>query len=172
MGRIPRMDLTDELRYAADPKTVFSMLIDEEFLARKAVATGALSHEVSATSRDDGGVTVRVQRILPAQLPDFVKRFVGETLDVVQTDDWGPDEGDGARSGRFTVEIAGAPATMQGDLRLEADGETGSVESFDGEVKVSIPFVGGKIEQVAADAVLAAVKKEGQVGRAWLSERE
>jgi uncharacterized protein YndB with AHSA1/START domain len=165
------MDLTDELRYAADPKTVFSMLTDEEFLARKAVATGALSHEVSAAPRDDGGVTVRVQRVLPAKVPDFVRRFVGETIDVDQTDEWGPEEGDGARSGRFTATISGAPATMQGDLRLEADGDNGSVERFDGEVKVSIPFVGGKIEQVAANAVLAAVKKEGQVGRAWLSER-
>lgn len=165
------MDVRTELRYGAEPKAVFTMITDEAFLARKSVATGALSHEVSSTPTADGGVSTRVDRVLPAVVPDFVRKFVGETLRVVQTDTWGPEQPDGSRAGTFDVEISGAPGTMRGSLTLQPDGGGGSVQRFDGDVKIAVPFVGSKIEKSAAEAVLAAVKKEGEVGRAWLAER-
>jgi hypothetical protein len=165
------MDQRFELRYVADPAAVFAMIIDEEFLAKKLVATGALSHEVSVKANPDGGASVRTEQVLPADVPDFARRFVGETIRVRQTDVWGPPSADGSRDGTFTVEIAGMPATMAGTLRLEPVGGGGSVERFAGMIKVSIPLVGGRLEGLAADAVRAAVETEGRVGRAWLSSR-
>jgi uncharacterized protein YndB with AHSA1/START domain len=170
-GKDADMDVRTELRYAAEPKVVFAMITDEAFLARKSVATGALSHDVSSTPTSDGGVTVRVDRVLPAVVPDFVRKFVGETLRVVQVDTWGPEQPDGSRAGTFDVEISGAPGTMRGTLALQSDGRAGTVQRFDGDVRISVPFVGGKIEKSATEAVLAAVAKEGEVGRSWLAER-
>jgi hypothetical protein len=168
---MPAMDLRSELRYAAAPSAVFAMITDEEFLSKKAVATGALSHELSVTPKPDGGVSVRLEQVLPADVPDFARRLVGETIRVRQTDVWGPSGQDGGRDGTFTVEIGGMPARMAGTLLLQPDPAGGSVERFAGEIKVSVPFIGGKLEKLAADAVRAAVVTEGRVGRAWLASR-
>jgi uncharacterized protein YndB with AHSA1/START domain len=164
------MDLSTHLDYDADPATVFAMICDPEFLARKAEATKAESHEASVEPRDDGGAEVRLTRVMPAQVPDLVRRFVGEKLTVTQTDTWGPAETSGAREGTFVVEIAGAPASVRGRLSLSGSDKS-TKQEFDGEIKVSVPFIGGKIEQMVSEALLAAVKSEGRVGREWLAEQ-
>ena len=162
------MDMSTRLSYDADPATVFTMICDPAFLARKAEATGALSHEASVKELPDGGAEVRLMRVLPADLPDLVRRFVGETLKLTQTDTWGPADANGARAGTFVVEIAGAPASVRGRLSLTGS-DTSTTQEFDGEINVSVPFIGGKVEKMASDALLAAVKSEGRVGRDWLA---
>ena len=44
-----------------------------------------------------------------------------------------------------------------------------TTETVDLDVKVSIPLVGGKIEDLIADLLLKALKVENQVGRDYLS---
>jgi uncharacterized protein YndB with AHSA1/START domain len=165
------MDLRSELRYAADPETVFVMVTDEEFVSKKLTATGALSHEVTVSMGPEGGVSVHIEQVLPAQVPDLARRFVGETVRVRQTDEWEPQGADGSRNGRFFVQILGLPGKMAGTLRLEPGDGGGTVETFAGTIEVSIPFVGGKLAALAADAVRAAIETEGRVGRAWLASR-
>ena len=165
------MDVRTELRYPASPDAVFGMITDPAFVDRRTKATGALSHEASTEPTDAGGAVVRVDRVLPAVVPDFVRKFVGKTLRVVQTDTWDAAGSGGARTGSFEVEIVGTPGRMSGSLGLEPDGNGGTVQRFEGEVRIPVPFVGAKIEKSAAEAVLAAVEKEGEVGRAWLAER-
>ena len=165
------MDQRFELRYVADPAAVFAMITDEGFLAKKLVAIGALSHEVAVIAHPSGGASVRTEQVLPADVPDFARRLVGDTIRVRQTDSWGPPSPDGSRDGTFAVEIGGLPAKMAGTLRLYPIDGGGSVERLAGVIRVSIPFIGGRLEALAADAVRAAVETEGKVGRAWLSSR-
>ncbi len=162
------MDLSTQLTYDADPQTVFAMLCDPEFLARKAKATGSLSYEESVKHLDDGGAEVRLLRELPAKVPDLAKRFVGETIKLTQTDTWAPADASGSREGSFVVEITGAPATVRGSLSLSGS-DASTTQAYDGEIKVSVPFIGGKIEEMASEALLAAIKTEGRVGREWLA---
>lgn len=161
------MDLRTELHYPATPDEVFAMLSDETFVARKAAATGALSHEADVDEAD-GRVTVHLRRVMPPHVPDFVRRFVGDTVDLEQVDVWEPAGTDGTRRGTFTVKIAGAPVSVNGTLRL-APGDSGTVETVEATVKASIPFVGGKVEQSVHDAVLLAARKENEVGKDWLA---
>ena len=112
------MRLTAEISYAADPAAVFAMLTQVEFQERKCAATGALSHEVEVEDYDDGSAVIRTRRTMPTdQVPDFVRTFVGDTLEVVQVDDWGPAGPDGARDGTAVVEIQGAPVRLPGPSR-------------------------------------------------------
>jgi uncharacterized protein YndB with AHSA1/START domain len=165
------MDLRAELRYAADPDAVFAMVTDEEFVSKKLIATGALSHDVTVAARPDGGVSIHIEQVLPAQVPNLARRFVGETVRLRQTDDWEPQGADGSRTGSFLVEIPGLPGKMAGTLRLKPGDDGGTVEAFAGTIDVSIPFVGGKLAAMAADAVRAAIETEGRVGQAWLDSR-
>ncbi len=138
------MRLTAEISYAADPAAVFAMLTQVEFQERKCAATGALSHEVEVEDYDDGSAVIRTRRTMPTdQVPDFVRTFVGNTLEVVQVDDWGPAGPDGARDGTAVVEIQGAPVRFAGSLTLRPAGgggrPGGTLETIDGDVKASVP---------------------------------
>jgi len=57
---------------------------------------------------------------------------------------------------------------MRARLRLTPGGK-GSVVDLNGELKVNIPFVGKKMEQGAAPAVLAGFRTQQQVGDRWLA---
>lgn len=165
------MRLTAEIGYAAAPAAVFAMLTEVEFQERKCAATGAVDHEVHVEEYDDGSAVIRTRRTMPTdQVPDFVRTFVGSTLDVVQVDDWGPAGPDGARDGTAVVEIQGAPVRFAGSLTLRAGGQ-GSVETIDGDVKASVPLVGGRIEKALEPALKAAIRVEQREGTAWLASR-
>ena len=161
------MELRAEADYPASPDSVFALLCDKAFRSGVCVATHAIRHSVQVDLSPDGA-TVRTTRVLPAEVPDFVRKFVGETLEVVQTERWGGAEASGGRTGTVTVEVTGQPAGMEGVRRLEAT-TTGTHESVSGDVRVRIPFFGSRIEPEIAAAIQAAILKEGEVARRWLA---
>jgi len=160
------MDLNTTLRFPADPGTVFEMLTDTDFLGRKAKAANAIRHEASV-NRDGDRVTIRLLRVMPPDVPDFVRRFVGESIDLEQTDVWEPPTADGSRQGTISIDMRGAPVTLRGTMRLTPDG-TSTVVRISGKVKASVPFVGGKIEAAVHDGLIEAARREEEVGREWL----
>ena len=165
------MRLSAEIRYDADPATVIAMLTDADFQERKCAATGALDHEVEIEEYDDDSAAIRTSRTMPTdQVPDFVRTFVGQTLTVVQVDDWQPATPDGSREGTVVVEIKGAPVRLAAAMTLRADG-AGTRQTIDGDVKASVPLIGGRIEKAIEPALQAAIRVEQREGRTWLARR-
>jgi hypothetical protein len=165
------MKISATLDYAATSQEVFAMLADEEFQARKCQATGALSHTVSI-SRDGDRTVIVTNRDLPTDhFPDFIKKMVGATLTVTETQDWGPADPDGARQGTLTVDIVGSPIDLTGSLSLgpAGAGSNGSVESVDGDLRAKIPLLGGRIEKAAAPTIESAIRAERETGQVWLA---
>lgn len=78
------MDLHRETTYAADPEAVFAMLVDEDFLRRRAEASHALSYDVDVTY-NAGAATSKVRQSLPAEVPDFLRKLVGNTIELTET---------------------------------------------------------------------------------------
>jgi hypothetical protein len=163
--------LSAEIRYDADPAAVFAMLTDAAFQERKCAATGALESEVEIERFPDGGATIRTRRTMPTdQMPDFARSFVGRSVDVVQVDDFGAPDGGGRREGTVVVEIKGAPVRFAGSLVLGASPE-GTLETVDGDIKASVPLVGGRMERALEPALRSAIRVEQREGTAWLSTR-
>jgi threonine dehydrogenase-like Zn-dependent dehydrogenase len=100
--------------------------------------------------------------VLPASASDAVKRLVGETVKVVQTEEWHAPGDSGTRTADLVIEIMGQPATMKGSIELRSSG-TSVVQTITGDLKVSVPFFGKKIEPEIADAILAAIAVEQRV---------
>lgn len=162
-----RMELHETLEYDADPDTVFAMLCDQSWREDVCRAVHALDFDV--TIRQDGDtVVVRTERTMPAQVPDAVKRFVGDTLIIEQVETWGPATAGGARAADLVVDVKGQPAGMKGTIALEPAG-SGSREDVRGDVKVRIPFIGGKVEPEIVKALRTAIRVEGKAGRAYLA---
>lgn len=166
------MRLTAEIRYDADPATVFGMLIDEGFQSRKCRSTGAMQHEVEIEARTDGSAMITTRRTLPTDdVPEFVRAFTGKTLRVQQVDAWQAPAADGSREGSVVVEITGAPVRFTGVLLLSSGSSGSSLETIEGDLEASVPLLGGRIEKAAAPAILAAVRAEQTTGTAWLAQR-
>ena len=161
------MKISATFDYAATPDEVFAMIADREFQNLKCVATGALGHSVSIGTEGDRTLIVSRREMPTDGFPDFVKSFVGSTLAVTETQDWGPRDAGGGRQGVLAVALAGAPVDLTGTLSLAAAGE-GCVESVDSDLRARMPLIGGKIEKAAAPAIESAMNVERETGQAWL----
>lgn len=157
--------------YQAKADVVFAMMTDEDYVSRKATAMGALEHDVTVSTQPSGGAVIRLHRTMPAIVPDFVRPLVGQTIEVVQTDEWNEAAADGSRRGRLTATINKAPVTLSGEISLEPNGDRGCVHRVDVEAKAKVPFVGARIEKAIGELILMAARKEEQVGGQWLADR-
>jgi hypothetical protein len=153
------------LRYDAPPKAVFAMLGDAVF--REQVCEAQHTSESTATVDGvDDTMSVTVDQRRPAEgIPSFAKKFVGDTIHIVQREEWSS-----ATDAKLEVGIPGKPGHLHGTITLRPDGD-GTIETVSGEIKVHIPLVGGKIEGLIAELLEHALRAEQRVGTAWLADR-
>lgn len=155
--------LTHELTYDAPLTDVSAMLRDPGFRERVCDAQGATRRTVRI---DPGGddATVVVDQVQSAEgIPGFAQKFVGDEINLVQTEHWRDVE-----NGTVEVVIPGKPGQMKGTITLrEAGGAT--TETVVMEIKVAIPLVGGKIESLIAKMLRKALEAENAVGRQHLA---
>ena len=136
-------------------------LVSPQWAATRAQALHDGSRVVRHEPRADGGVLVAVSRELPSGGPGVLERFLPQDGRILQTDDWQPASG-GVRSGRWRVEIPGAPARLGGTTSLVPSGE-GSTYTIEGDVTVKVPLVGGKAESFIAGMVEKLAAKEADL---------
>ncbi|MBA2698575.1 MAG: DUF2505 domain-containing protein [Nocardioidaceae bacterium] len=162
------MDLRAEINYPThDPADAFALVVDPVFRAEVCEAVHALDYDVSVDERGDGTALVTIDRVMPADVPDVIKKMVGETVTIVQTEDWGAPNESGERTAELLIKIVGQPVTMKGTIELRnAAGFV--VSSIHGDVKVAVPFFGKKVEPEIAKAILAAVASEQEAATARL----
>ncbi|MET0695321.1 MAG: DUF2505 domain-containing protein [Propionibacteriaceae bacterium] len=156
------MDISSRLEFAAAPADVYAMMTDKAYLEEVCEASRSLSYDASV----DGNVT-HTSRQLPA--PESAARFTGPTLTVKDDTTWGEAAADGSRTAAVALSVLGQPVNMKATMRLTPGGK-GSVIELSGELKVAIPFIGKKMEQASAPAVLAGFRTQQQVGDRWLAK--
>lgn len=155
--------------YPADVERVLAMLADEEFLRQKAESLGHGNFSVLQIGEAAGTTTISTKRTVPVALPDFARKFLSPTNDTTQTDLWSAPAADGSRDGTWSIAVAGAPVRMSGTVRLAptADGCTNTIR---GQLKVSVPLVGGRLEKMLVEQTGRVIDAEGEFGRRWLAE--
>ncbi len=164
------MQITETLVYPAPIEVVFEMMTDEAFHTLVCEATHAMSHSASV-SRQSDGATVITHREMPTDgFPEFARSMVGRSIDIVETIVYGPPGPHGTRIGEMSITMGTAPIALKGDIRI-MPADDGTEVVIEGNLKASIPFVGGKVESAAAPSVISGIHKEYGVGLAWLAER-
>ena len=155
--------LTYELTYEAPLTDVGQMLMEPSFRERVCAAQGALRSEVSVGPGGGGMKVVIGQVQAAAGIPGFARKFVGDEINLVQTESWFD-----AENARVEVVIPGKPGQMTGTVNLSESGGV-TTERVQMEIKVNIPLVGGKIEGLIADLLAKALRAEHRVGVKWLA---
>jgi hypothetical protein len=151
----------------AGVEAVYALITNEGFREEAAVSTGGTDVEITLEEAEGGGHTVTIIRTQPADMPDAVKKFVGDTVKIKQTERWGGPDEDGTRRADVKMSVIGQPAGMKGTVTLSANGGVSFV--IEGDVKVDVPFLGKKIEPTIARVITAAVRNDVELGNQRLA---
>jgi len=157
------MKFRKELAYDADPEDVFAMLADPGFREKVAHAQEVVSVDVTLTASGRGFSLVSDQVQDTKDLPAIAKKIAGDTTRAVITEEWSEPT-----RGSISITAPGKPTKAEGTITLTPAG-TGTTELVELEVKVKVPLIGGKLEQLMADNIDAGFDVEHQVGQAWLA---
>ena len=142
---------------------VYAMLADQAF--RKAVADYQRVTDFSCDIIPAGsGMKVRLEQAHGTdRIPSFAQRLVGSEIRFVQEESWSSPSG-----ADINVTIPGQPGEMTGSTSLTQSADD-VVRQIELRVKVSIPLVGGKLEDLVAGFVTKAFDAENKVGVKWLT---
>ena len=159
--------LSYDLTYDAPLSAVSEMLTDPAFREEVCEAQGAFRRTATVVP-EGGATTVVIDQVQRSEgIPGFARKFVGDEINLIQTEQW--SDADGVLTGgTVDVVIPGKPGQMRGTITLRESGGT-TTETVEMQIKVGIPLVGGKIESLVADLLRKALKSENAVGRAYLS---
>ncbi len=156
--------VSEELRYdGATLEQVHEMLADPAF-REKVCDYQRVQRRTVRIDRDGTGMSVEVNQVQAARgIPGFAKKFVGDEINIIQSEDWtGPEKG------TINLVIPGKPGEITGTALVTQDPD-GTTETVNLTVKVNIPLVGGKIEGLIADLLTKALRAEHEVGVDWLA---
>jgi hypothetical protein len=141
---------------------VFAMFTDPAY--RKAVSAHQHVIDFSCDITTHGsGADVRIEQAHGTdRIPSVAQKFVGDEIRFQQHETWATSS-----SADVDVVIPGKPGDVHGTLALRQDG-TDVSEVIQIAVKVSIPLVGGKLEDMIAGFVSRVFDAQHQVGVKWL----
>ena len=142
---------------STDLAAAYDALIDEAVTAQKYESLGNTEVTVEATEQA-AGHRIHARRKVALDLPGFMTKIMSPTNVYDQVDVWTPAAG--GHDGTFEIKVEGAPVHLKGSMTLRE--VPGGVEyAVDGDVKVTVPFVGGMAGGFAADQATKVATEEG-----------
>ncbi|MGL6233901.1 MAG: DUF2505 domain-containing protein [Segniliparus sp.] len=161
--------------FSVDSKRLHDVLTDQAYWSDRINEVGGegatldFSPDPDGEPVGEGWFSVRSSHVIPAEeLPPMIAKLRSGDLVIHRSEHWGPLE-DGNAVGWFTVSVPGTPARIRGDGELVPN-ENGSTIRYSGEVKVSVPFLGAKLESGLSGQVLELLDKERDFTTTWLAK--
>ncbi|MEV6912622.1 DUF2505 domain-containing protein [Amycolatopsis sp. NPDC051071] len=155
--------------FSADLATTFDAVAGEAALRARLEQIGGDNAELLEYAATEDGVRYKLrQGISSDKLPSAVRTLHRGDLVVEREQIW--KAAANGYTGTATASVQGVPGDISAKTSLAVEGgQTTLVNS--GEVKVRIPFVGGKLENVIADQVTKLLEREAEFVAKWLAER-
>lgn len=148
---------TLEFEYAAPQASVVRLMKDTAFRESVCEAQHATSHTVAVR-----GDAIEINYTQPVRgLPSFATKFVGDAVEIHQREQWSGD------TATFELTLPGKPGEVTGTRTLTMQGE-GSREVFTVTAKVSLPLVGGKLEDLILQIFTKGAEREHRTAVAAL----
>jgi hypothetical protein len=158
-------------QYDSTAQRLYATVVDREYLQARLDSIGGSNAALLEHSSDENGAkyTLR-QGVSKSYLPEIVQKVLNGDLIIERTETWHKAD-DGRYEGNVTARVKGAPGTIGGALAISGDGESSELD-IDGEAKVDVPIVGGKVESVVAEQVVKLMKREAEFTKEWLAEHK
>lgn len=143
-------------------ETVAALAADPAFRSAVAAYQHALRSDLTVAPTASGSKIRFEYAHGTERVPSFAKKLAGDEIPIVQEETWHGNKAD------VLITIPGKPGDMRGTITLEQRGSD-VAQTVDLTVKVGIPLVGGKIEDLIAGLLTKAARAENKVGVKWLA---
>lgn len=164
------MKIERVVHHPVGPEAVYAMSITPAYQERKCEDAGALHWEVDVQLKDDDTAVVKAKRKLPTTgFPSLVRKVVPSGVTSTEIIHWGRAAPDGSRVGVLHVDFHGAPARMNGEIRIAPESADGSTITVRADFTVLVPLVGKKIEQLSASIILDVIESEERTAQQWVA---
>jgi len=149
---------------------VYATLTDEEFLRARLKRLGGKRSELTSFSTVNGAIRYSLRQTVDAeQIPSVARVIVRGDLVIERTESWAGS--DGKYGGTVEASVPGTPGSV-GAVTSLVDTASGSELVFTGTVKVEVPLVGGKLEDLIVKQLTALLRAEGQFIQDWLETHD
>ena len=159
------MELSHTHRYASSAAEVQRMLTDPAFRERVCERLEALTHDVTVTGVGTAAeVHVRQTQAMTGA-PAVAVKLTGDTVTLEQREVWRS-----ATTADLGISLPGKPVEFRaGRLQLTDTPDGGCEQVTSGDLRVRVPLVGGKLESLLSDVLRGAMRRQAEVGDAWLA---
>jgi hypothetical protein len=134
--------------FPVEPAMLLELWLDQDAVRARHEATGHEVTSVTVERADDRATVTTAFRTRP-ELPGALRRAVPAVLAMTQRDTWILD---GAARGSWELTSSGIPSRALGTMRLDVVSQ-GARMVIEGDVAVSVPLVGGRLEALACDTM-------------------
>ncbi len=154
-------------------KEVYAALGDHAYWeARMAKMREYSPNEITSLETNDGGssgIHVTLEHVLPRHmLPDLAQSVMRKDMTITRTETYGPYAPEVTGTMAATIPT-GPTGTLEGALHLFPT-ETGSTLRTTTSAKVSIPFLGPRLEQMILVNFVDLLRAEAEFTLQWLDE--
>jgi Protein of unknown function (DUF2505) len=164
-------------RYTCPAVDLFAILVTREYLQARLDRIGgnnAVLLEL-ASDAETAKYTLR-QGVNHEYLPGPIQKILRGDLVIERSETWRLVAA-GRYEGTVTAKVKDAPGSIGGALALADLGGPGSSNpnpagsqlSIDGQAKVDVPLIGGKIESAIAEQVVKLMEREARFTADWLA---
>lgn len=159
---------THSARIDARVDTVFNSYGDEAFWHDRLKAVGTPQDTLDNFEAGDDTITVTVTQHIPDEdIPDLARKVLPGKLVIVRTTVF--TDFDGERyTGSAKADAAGGLGRIEGGTEAVTEGDN-ALESLSGQVKVSVPLLGGKLEKLVVAHLNQAFEAEYKHLNRWIA---
>ncbi|MEH0110255.1 DUF2505 domain-containing protein [Tersicoccus sp. MR15.9] len=164
------MSLTATATIDAPVETVIRAFADRGFAQYAGDAAGGSLEDFRVDGDPAGAFTVMISRAVDdARIPDMAKAFIGGRLLLTQEEHWSAPAGEGGRTSDVVISFGSVPLKVTGTEQLTPTRD-GCTLTVTGDVTSGIPFLGGRIAQMAEPVIGKAVQHQADAVARWIKE--
>jgi hypothetical protein len=149
---------------------VYAALTDEEFLRSRLKRLGGKRSELTSFSNAGDATSYSLRQTVDAEhIPSVARTVIRGDLVIERAESW--TSNDGEYGGTVEASVPGTPGSVRAVTSL-LDTPNGSELVLTGTVKVGVPLVGGKLEDMIVGQLTDLLRAEGQFTQGWLETRD
>lgn len=156
-------DLNHHFSLAVTPIGAFEMLTNPDFLEEKVKLANSGDFEITGTSPNP---KIQINRQVNADLPQMVRKFVGDNLIVQEFQNWQQISKNHFLA-KFELRIPNAPVQISGEIDLA--GAESTLVRLTGHVKVNVPIFGAAAEPHVVDTIKKVLVDEEALCQRWIN---
>ena len=155
--------------YSVAAARVHGALAERSYWQARIEEVGGPGAALNGFTEAGGDVRVDLTQAIPEEhLPSIVAKVKSGDLIISRTETWGSLDS-GTATGSFSAVVAGTPIKLRGAHTLRGHSTSCSIRTT-GEVQVSVPLIGGKLERIIADNITRLLALEQDFTEQWLTE--